>query len=68
MNGGCAFAAHMQVRMAKAPGVTLASVSRLEQRSDLLLSTLTIRDMGPLAEKTRPKVKHLYQRRRGLPN
>lgn len=54
--------------MAKAPGVTLASVSRLEQRSDLLLSTLTIRDMGPLAEKTRPKVKHLYQRRRGLPN
>jgi DNA-binding XRE family transcriptional regulator len=37
-----------QVRMAKALGVTQDSVSRLEKRSDLLLSTLrkTVRAMG----------------------
>jgi transcriptional regulator with XRE-family HTH domain len=37
-----------QVRMAKAIGITQDSVSRLEKRSDLLLSTLrkTIRAMG----------------------
>jgi DNA-binding XRE family transcriptional regulator len=37
-----------QVRMAKALGITQDSVSRLEQRSDLLLSTLrkTIKAMG----------------------
>ena len=37
-----------QVRMAKALGVTQDSVSRLEQRSDLLLSTLrkTVQAMG----------------------
>lgn len=37
-----------QVRMAKALGITQDSVSRLEQRSDLLLSTLrrTIEAMG----------------------
>jgi len=37
-----------QVRMAKALGITQDSVSRLEQRSDLLLSTLrkTVEAMG----------------------
>jgi transcriptional regulator with XRE-family HTH domain len=37
-----------QVQMAKALGITQDSVSRLEQRSDLLLSTLrkTVRAMG----------------------
>jgi transcriptional regulator with XRE-family HTH domain len=37
-----------QVRMAKALGITQDSVSRLEQRSDLLLSTLrkTVKAMG----------------------
>jgi transcriptional regulator with XRE-family HTH domain len=37
-----------QVRMAKALGITQDSVSRLEKRSDLLLSTLrnTVEDMG----------------------
>src|SRR5216684_186374 len=37
-----------QVRMAKALGVTQDSISRLEKRSDLLLSTLrkTVRAMG----------------------
>ena len=37
-----------QVRMAKALGITQDSVSRLEKRSDLLLSTLrkTIEAMG----------------------
>jgi DNA-binding XRE family transcriptional regulator len=37
-----------QVRMAKALGITQDSVSRLEKRSDLLLSTLrkTIKAMG----------------------
>ena len=37
-----------QVRMAKALGITQDSVSRLEKRSDLLLSTLrkTVRAMG----------------------
>jgi transcriptional regulator with XRE-family HTH domain len=37
-----------QVRMAKALGVTQDSISRLEQRSDLLLSTLrkTVEAMG----------------------
>jgi DNA-binding XRE family transcriptional regulator len=37
-----------QVRMAKKLGITQDSVSRLEQRSDLLLSTLrkTVRAMG----------------------
>ena len=37
-----------QVRMAKALGITQDSVSRLEKRSDLLLSTLrkTVKAMG----------------------
>jgi transcriptional regulator with XRE-family HTH domain len=37
-----------QVRLAKALGITQDSVSRLEKRSDLLLSTLrkTVRAMG----------------------
>jgi len=54
-----------QARMAKALGITQDSVSRLEKRSDLLLSTLrkTVGAMGgnlPTASKPTPLLPFLY--------
>jgi len=60
-----------QVRVARSLGITQDSVSRLEKRSDLLLSTLrkTVEAMGrqPVARGgiSGPRARHAFRHRRG---